>query len=47
MEVGQVYVNGAPFTPLAPFGGYKQSRTGREMGKAGLEEFTELKAILM
>nr|WP_325048165.1 aldehyde dehydrogenase family protein [Jiangella anatolica] len=45
LAAGQVYVNGAPFNPLAPFGGYKQSGTGREMGKAGVEEFTELKAI--
>lgn len=47
LEVGQVHVNGGPFTPLAPFGGRKQSGTGREMGRAGIEEFTELKAILM
>lgn len=47
LEVGQVHVNGGPFTPLAPFGGRKQSGTGREMGKAGIEEFTELKAILL
>jgi aldehyde dehydrogenase (NAD+) len=40
-------VNGASFTPLAPFGGSKQSGTGREMGRVGLEEFTELKAILV
>nr|WP_203454329.1 aldehyde dehydrogenase family protein [Jiangella aurantiaca] len=45
LAAGQVYVNGAPFNPLAPFGGYKQSGTGREMGRAGVEEFTELKAI--
>jgi aldehyde dehydrogenase (NAD+) len=46
LEVGQVHLNGASFTPLAPFGGRKQSGTGREMGEAGLEEFTEVKAIL-
>lgn len=45
LQAGQVYVNGAPFNPLAPFGGTKQSGTGREMGRAGVEEFTELKAI--
>ncbi|MEV0890694.1 aldehyde dehydrogenase family protein [Promicromonospora sp. NPDC050262] len=45
MEVGQVYINGADFNPLAPFGGYKQSGTGRELGRAGVEEFTEVKAI--
>ncbi|GAA5122172.1 aldehyde dehydrogenase family protein [Alloalcanivorax gelatiniphagus] len=46
LEVGQVYLNGGAFTPRAPFGGRKQSGTGREMGAAGIEEFTELKAIL-
>jgi len=45
MKVGQVYINGADFNPLAPFGGYKQSGTGRELGRAGVEEFTEVKAI--
>jgi len=45
LHVGQVYINGADFNPLAPFGGYKQSGNGREMGHAGLEEFTEIKAI--
>ncbi|MDH2414421.1 aldehyde dehydrogenase family protein [Nocardioides sp. CER19] len=45
LEVGQVYVNGATFNPLAPFGGRKQSGGGREMGRAGVEEFTELKAV--
>ena len=42
----RAHLNGGPFTPLAPFGGRKQSGTGREMGNAGVEEFTELKAIL-
>jgi aldehyde dehydrogenase (NAD+) len=45
LEVGQVYVNGGTFNPQAPFGGRKQSGAGREMGRAGVEEFTELKAI--
>ena len=46
LKVGQVYINGADFNPVAPFGGYKQSGNGRELGRAGVEEFTELKAIL-
>jgi aldehyde dehydrogenase (NAD+) len=45
LKVGQVYLNGADFNPAAPFGGYKQSGNGRELGRAGVEEFTELKAI--
>ena len=45
LAVGQVYVNGGAFNPLAPFGDYKQSGNGREMGRAGVEEFTEVKAV--
>lgn len=45
METGQVDINGAPFNPEAPFGGWKSSGLGRELGRAGLEEFTELTAI--
>src|SRR3954447_1067789 len=45
MRTGQVEVNGGVFNALAPFGGYKQSGHGRELGKFGLEEFLEVKAI--
>ncbi|MEU2289188.1 aldehyde dehydrogenase family protein [Streptomyces sp. NPDC013178] len=47
LRVGQVDVNGAPHDFQAPFGGYKQSGNGREMGRAGIEEFLETKAITM
>jgi aldehyde dehydrogenase (NAD+) len=47
MRTGQVDVNGAAFNPLAPFGGYKQSGIGRELGRYGLEEFLEIKSIQM
>jgi acyl-CoA reductase-like NAD-dependent aldehyde dehydrogenase len=42
---GQVDVNGGRFNPLAPFGGYKQSGIGRELGRYGLEEFLETKSL--
>jgi acyl-CoA reductase-like NAD-dependent aldehyde dehydrogenase len=45
LRTGQVDVNGAAFNPAAPFGGYKQSGTGRELGPHGLEEFLEVKAV--
>jgi aldehyde dehydrogenase (NAD+) len=45
MRTGQVELNGAPFNPLAPFGGFKQSGRGREANHFGLEEFCEIKAI--
>ena len=45
LRVGQVDVNGGSFNPLAPFGGYKQSGHGRELGKYGLEEFLEVKSL--
>jgi aldehyde dehydrogenase (NAD+) len=47
LRTGQVEVNGGKFNPLAPFGGYKQSGNGRELGKFGLEEFLEVKAMLL
>jgi aldehyde dehydrogenase (NAD+) len=45
LRTGQVAVNGGAFNILAPFGGYKQSGNGRELGAHGLAEFTETKAI--
>jgi betaine-aldehyde dehydrogenase len=45
LRAGQVDINGARFNLNAPFGGYKQSGLGRELGRYGLEEFLELKAI--
>jgi aldehyde dehydrogenase (NAD+) len=45
MRAGQIDINGPQMNLLAPFGGYKQSGNGREMGRFGLEEFLEVKAI--
>ncbi|HXX91445.1 MAG TPA: aldehyde dehydrogenase family protein [Acidimicrobiales bacterium] len=45
LRAGQVDVNGGGFNPMAPFGGYKQSGIGRELGPFGLEEFLEVKSI--
>jgi len=45
LRTGQVDVNGGAFNPIAPFGGYKQSGNGRELGRFGLEEFLEVKSI--
>jgi acyl-CoA reductase-like NAD-dependent aldehyde dehydrogenase len=45
IRTGQVDINGGSFNPLAPFGGFKQSGHGRELGKFGLEEFLETKSL--
>ncbi|GII55602.1 aldehyde dehydrogenase [Planotetraspora thailandica] len=45
LRTGQVHVNGGRFNPQAPFGGYKRSGVGRELGRHGLEEYLEVKAI--
>ncbi|HWH45689.1 MAG TPA: aldehyde dehydrogenase family protein [Thermoleophilaceae bacterium] len=45
LRTGQVEINGATFNPTAPFGGYKQSGHGRELGRFGLEEFLETKSL--
>ncbi|MEZ5254462.1 MAG: aldehyde dehydrogenase family protein [Microthrixaceae bacterium] len=46
IRTGTISVNGGLYySPDAPFGGYKQSGIGREMGVAGFEEYLELKTI--
>jgi betaine-aldehyde dehydrogenase len=45
IEAGQVVINGGRFNPLAPVGGMKRSGLGRELGRAGLEEFLEPKSL--
>ena len=46
IRTGTLSINGGMyFNPDSPFGGYKQSGIGREMGRAGLEEFLESKTF--
>ncbi|WP_043062853.1 aldehyde dehydrogenase family protein [Brucella anthropi] len=45
LRAGMVQINGTSRAPGSPFGGYKQSGTGREGGKWGLEDFMEVKLI--
>jgi aldehyde dehydrogenase (NAD+) len=46
IRTGTFSINGGSyFSPDAPFGGYKQSGIGREMGTKGLEEFLETKTL--
>lgn len=46
LRAGTVNVNGGVwYSADMPFGGYKQSGNGREMGIAGFEEYLEIKAI--
>ena len=45
IRTGQVAINGGRYNPLAPFGGYKQSGHGRELGKYGLEEYLQVKSL--
>lgn len=46
LRSGTVWVNTSiDGSPQLSFGGYKSSGTGRQMGRAGIEEFTELKSL--
>jgi aldehyde dehydrogenase (NAD+) len=45
IRTGQVEINGGVFNPLAPFGGFKQSGHGRELGQFAIEEFLQPKAL--
>ena len=48
LEVGMVGINtGLISTEVAPFGGIKESGTGREGSRHGIEDYTELKYMCM
>jgi len=46
MRTGNVHLNGAGPDFNAPFGGYKQSGSGREWGEHGFKEYLEVKAVM-
>jgi len=46
LRAGTVRLNNSAWDGMAPFGGYKQSGNGREYGKFGLHEFTEIKGVV-
>lgn len=46
IRTGTMWINNYHyFGHFCPFGGYKQSGVGRELGHAGLEEYTQIKRI--
>ncbi len=46
LSVGTVWVNCYNrFDPAVPFGGYRQSGYGRELGQAALDEYTQRKSV--
>ena len=47
ITAGQVDLNGAPYNPLTPLGGFGASGHGRELGPYGLREFLSPKPIQM
>ncbi len=47
LVAGRVVINGAPHDPRAPFGGFRQSGLGREIGSYGLDAFLEPRAVLL
>lgn len=46
LRTGMVHINGAGMDFRVPYGGYKQSGSGREWGRFGMEEFLEVKSMM-
>lgn len=47
IDSGRVLLNTLDHEPKAPFGGFKQSGLGREMGKWGMQAYLEAKTLLV
>ncbi|CAG2177544.1 unnamed protein product, partial [Oppiella nova] len=48
LEAGSVWINTyMAFGPQIPFGGYKQSGFGRELGEEALHEYIEIKSVVI
>jgi acyl-CoA reductase-like NAD-dependent aldehyde dehydrogenase len=48
IRAGTVWVNCYNvFDPVAPFGGYKQSGYGRELGRSSIDTYTQIKSVWM
>lgn len=45
VQSGQLDINGGKYNPAAPFGGYKKSGIGRELGRIGFEEYLQIKSL--
>ncbi|GFG71391.1 aldehyde dehydrogenase family protein [Mycolicibacter senuensis] len=45
VQTGQLDINGGKYNPSAPFGGYKKSGIGRELGRFGFEEYLQTKSL--
>ncbi|MED5811003.1 aldehyde dehydrogenase family protein [Mycolicibacterium sp. 050232] len=45
VHTGQLDINGGAYNPAAPFGGYKKSGIGRELGRFGFEEYLQTKSL--
>ena len=47
VRAGTMYVNTYNWSPIElPWGGYKRSGLGRELGSCGIDEFTETKSVI-